>query len=71
MKDSLALDDHVRREHSHFVEKLANFIFKIHNLGVKDIKKQVRLIVQALYEHRKVYETLGEVEARQWILKVY
>lgn len=72
MKESLDENEETRRrQQSYFIEKFADLIFRVHNLGVSDIKKEIRVLTTLIYDNRILLEQLTEVEVRDWIMKVY
>lgn len=51
---------------------MADSIFNLHNLGVNDVLKEIKAIVEALFKYKEtILEHLTEVQTRDWIWKVY
>ena len=50
---------------------MADFIFRINNIGVSDMKKEIKFLVSLLFENKQIYESLTETEIRELIWKIY
>lgn len=50
---------------------MADLIFRLINIGVTDLKKDVKTLTTLIYDNRSLIDQLTEIEVREWILKVY
>lgn len=44
------------------VEKFADFIFKVHNLGVPDLQKEITQFSKSLFDLKKAFDLMNENE---------
>eukprot|EP00347_Sterkiella_histriomuscorum_P022586 403337924 len=60
-----------KRHQAQLVEAIAEYTFKLNNLGVSDVKQQIKKLVEQIYEFKPVLDQLSENEVKDWICKIY
>lgn len=53
------------------VEKFADFIFKLNNLGVSDLKRELICFAKSLFEFKSAFEMMNQNEFTDWVWKLY
>ena len=56
---------------SEFVEKFADFIFKLHNIGVQDMQASLNTFIRMLYDSTRVFDLMPFSEMLGWVYKLY